>query len=262
MAKEEKQVNEAQFLKSLNKKSAAAKAAAKAERPTGIMTDAVIMKKLGIEDEGDSITVAARVSKIQFGYAKKDTDRPYFRFAYALSENSPNTDAGKGMIVSTYHELTEAEKDGDVWRTEEQAYEQLFFEFQAIGESTKDWKDPNTEALKAAKKHTADKTEIQLTLSVYAKRDGGVGLNIRPDTVAPSDNSDLEDDNEEESEDEADLNDFVGGWVTWTDDEGSVDFKVTAYNEEDDTFSGVDADDDEYEAPIAECEWCDDQRDD
>lgn len=260
MAKEEKQVNEAQFLKSLNKKAAAAKAAAKAERPSGIMTDAMIMKKLGLEDEGDSITLAARVSKIQFGYAKKDTDRPYFRFAYALSENSPNTDEGKGMIVSNYHELTEAEKDGEVWRSEEQAFEQLFFEFQAIGESTKDWKDPVQEALKAAKRHTAEKTEIQVMLSVYAKRDGSVGLNIRPDTVAPADNSDLED--EEEGDDEGDLNDFVGGWVTWTDDEGSVDFKVTAYNEEEETFTGVDEDDDEYEAPVAECEWSEDQRDD
>ena len=110
-AKEDTQVNESAFLKSLNKAKAAAKAASKAERPNGPLDDAAIMARLGLDSEGDRITVNGRVSKVQMGFAKKDTARPYFRFAYSLTENSPNSDKGKGLIVSTYHELTEAEKD-------------------------------------------------------------------------------------------------------------------------------------------------------
>jgi hypothetical protein len=263
MAKAEKdtQVNEAAFLKSLNKKKAAAKAAAKADRPTGMLDNAAIMARLGLEEENDRITVSARVSKIQMGFAKKDTNRPYFRFAYSLTENSPNSNKGKGLIVSNYHELTEATKDGEVWRTEEQAYEKMYFEFQSLGEVTKDWDDPLAMAVEAAKKHTKNKTEIQISLSVYSG-EKGLGLNIS--VVNVLDNSDIEDSDEEsEDEDEVPFSEWVGGWVTWTDSTGSADFKVESYDEDNDTFSGTNEDDEEYtDAPTGECEWCDDQRSD
>lgn len=264
-AKEDTQVNEATFLKSLNKKRAAAKAAAKSDRPTGMLDDAAIMARLGLEEENDRITVSARVSKIQMGFAKKDTNRPYFRFAYSLTENSPNSNKGKGLIVSNYHELTEAEKDGEVWRTEEEAFEKMYFEFQGLGEVTKNWEDPIGDALECAKKHTKNKTEIQVSLSVYARKNGDLGLNISVTNVL--DNSDIEDSTDTEETDEGTdeavpYDEWVGGWVTWTDSTGSADFCIESYDEENETFSGTNEDDEEYtDAPVAECEWCKDQRD-
>ncbi len=263
-AKEDTQVNESAFLKSLNKKAAAAKAAAKAERPTGMLDNAAIMARLGLEEENDRITVNARVSKIQIGFAKKDTNRPYFRFAYSLTENSPNSGKGKGLIVSNYHELTEAEKDGEVWRTIEDAYEKMYWEFQALGENTMDWTDPMAMAVEAAKKHTKDKTEIQLQLSVYS---GNKGLGLNISVVNVLNNDDLgedteESDEEEETEGEVALADWVGGWVTWTDSTGSADFCIDSYDEDNNTFSGSDEEGNEYtDAPTSECEWCDNQRD-
>lgn len=260
---DDKQVNESAFLKALNKKNAAAKVAAKAKRPSGILNDQEILDKLGIDSPGQSINVPGRVSKVQFGYAKNDTNRPYFRFAYSLSSNSPLSEKGKGLIISTYHELTEAEKDGEVWRTEEQAFEQLFFEFQGLGEDTESWSNPVKKALERAKYHTSEKTEIDIRISSYLKGNGTLGMNISAQAVA-TDDSDLEDDEEEEGEEEElDNSDFVGSWVTWEDDEGAVDFLVESYDEESETFSGKDEDGDEFnDAPVAECELAEDQRED
>lgn len=277
MATEEKQVNPAAFLKALNKKKAAAKAAAKAERPTGIMDNAAIMARLGLENEGDRVTLAARVSKIQMGFAKQDANRPYFQFFYSLSENSPLSDKGRGMVVNNYREVAAATNaDGEEWRTEEQALEQLFFEFQALGEDTSEWTDPLPDAIECAKKHTADKTEILVGFNVYkSKTSGALGLNISV-VGAESDNSDLEDDadlEDDESDDtddtdddsddseEASYEDWVGGWVTYSDDDGSVDFLVESYDAEEETFNGTDEDGGEWEnAPCDSCEWCEDQR--
>ncbi len=263
MATEEKQVNEAQFLKNLNKHKAAASAAAKVDRPTGILDDAAIMARLGLDQKGMSVTLNGRVSKIQFAYAKEDTTRPYFRFAYSLSEDSPNTGKGKGTIVSNYHELTEASKNGEVWRTVEQAYEHLYGEFQGLGDVTKDWKDPLVDAVKAAKKHTADKTEIQLNISTFERANGNLGVNYRVvNAGAPADNSDLETEESEESEEEGSYEDWIGGWVTWTDDDGSVDFLIESFDTDNSLFCGKDEEDNEYEAPVDQCEWCDNQRED
>lgn len=270
MATEEKQVNPAAFLKALNKKKTAAKAAAKAERPSGIMDDAAIMARLGLENEGDRVTIAARVSKIQMGFAKQEADRPYFQFFYSLSENSPLSEKGRGTVVNNYREVAAATNaDGEEWRTEYQASEQLFFEFQALGEDTSEWSDdPFPPAIEAAKKHTAAKTEIQVGFSVYkSKKNGNLGLNISV-VGAESDNSDLEDDESEDTEsedtegtEEGSYEDWVGGWVTYTDDEGDVDFLIESYDSEADTFSGTDEDGGEWsEAPCDSCVWCEDQR--
>lgn len=265
--KEDTQVNEAAFLKSLNKSKAAAKAAAKAERPSGILDDTAILARLGIETTDDVVTVSARVSKVQMGFAKKDTARPYFRFAYVLTENSPLSGKGKGLIVSNYRELTEGESNGEVFRTVEQAYEQMYFEFQALGETTKDWEDPMAEAIAAAKRQTKDKTEIQIRFSAYEKSKGGLGLNIS--VVNVLNNKDLGDDDEtddteeEETEGEVPLEDWVGGWVKWEDSEGAVEFKVDSYDADSDTFSGTDSDGEEWsDAPTSECEWLDPQPED
>lgn len=262
-AKEDTQVNESAFLKSLNKAKAAAKAAAKAERPAGPLDDAAIMARLGLESENDRITVNGRVSKIQMGFAKKDTNRPYFRFAYSLTENSPNSGKGKGLIVSTYHELTEAEKDGEIWRTLEDAYEKMYWEFQSLGEVTADWEDPMGEAVEAAKKHTKNKTEIQLQLSVYEGKKG-LGLNIsvvnvlNNDDLGESDSDEESDDSEdEEVEGEVDYSEWVGYLVKWEDATGAVTFRVESYDEDTNTFSGLDEDGEtQWEgAPVGECEY-------
>jgi len=267
MATEEKQVNPAAFLKALNKKKTAAKAAAKAERPTGIMDDAAIMARLGLENEGDRVTIAARVSKIQMGFAKQDANRPYFQFFYSLSDNSALSDKGRGTIVNNYREVAAATNaDGEEWRTEEQALEQLFFEFQALGENTSEWANPLEDAVACAAKHTAAKTEIQVGFSVYkSKKNGNLGLNISV-VGAESDNSDLDESEDTESEDtegteEGSYEDWIGGWVTYTDDEGDVDFLIESYDSEADTFSGTDEDGGEWsEAPCDSCVWCEDQR--
>lgn len=274
MAKEEAQVNESQFLKRLNKNKAAAKAAAKAERPTGIMDDSQIMEALGLTEEGDRITLSARVSKIAFNFAKKDTNRPYFQFRYAFTANSPNSDKGKGLIVSNYIELTEGvSNSGEVYRTEEQAYESLFYEFQGIGDDTKGWTDPLKEALASAKKHTAEKTEVTVTVSVYkSNRTQELGMNIRVNPLLTDDsdledeepdNEDIESSEEENEEEEGSYTDWIDGWVAWTDDEGTVEFQVESYDEDSNTFSGKDEADDEYtDVPADECEWAEDQRED
>lgn len=266
MAKaKEAQVNEATFLKSLNKKKQAAKIAAKSERPSGILDDTAILNRLGLTAENERISVPAKVSKIQPGFAKNDTNRPYFRFAYVLTDNSPNSGKGKGLIVSNYHELTEAEKDGEVFRTEEQAFEKLFYELQGIGEDTKSLEKDDeimAKTLELAKKHTSAKTEVLLSISTYKRGNGNLGINITPNPLVV-DNSDLgESSDSSEKSDDFDPNDWIGGWVTWTDDEGSVDFCIESYDEDSHTFSGKDEDDAEYsDAPVDQCEWCDDQRD-
>lgn len=261
-AKEDTQVNESAFLKSLNKSKAAAKAASKAERPNGPLDDAAIMARLGLDSEGDRITVNARVSKIQMGFAKKDAARPYFRFAYSLTENSPNSGKGKGLIVSNYHELTEAEKDGEVWRTVEEAYEKMYWEFQSLGEMTADWEDPMAKAVEAAKQHTKDKTEIQLQLSVYEGKKG-LGLNIS--VVNVLNNNDLGDseedeEDEEEQEGEVGLEDWVGCLVKWEDATGAVEFRVESYDEDNDTFTGTDDEGTEWgPAPTGECTYIEEE---
>lgn len=259
-AKEDTQVNEVAFLKSLNKKQAAAKAAAKADRPAGLLDDAAILKRLGLEEENESITVNGRVAKIQMGFAKKDADRPYFRFAYSLSENSPISGKGKGLIVSNYHELTEAESNGEVWRTIEDAYERMFFEFQGLGEVTKDWTDPLKQAVECAKNHTKNKTEIQLKLSTYINSKDELRLNVS--VVGVNNNDDLSDNDEESEEETLSYDEWVGGWVKWEDASGAVEFLVESYDEDSNTFSGTDEDGESWEnAPVDDCTWCDNQRD-
>lgn len=255
-AKQEAQVNKSSFLKSLNKKKTAAKAAAKSERPQGILDDNAIMQRLGLDAPGDSVTLDACVSAIKLGFAKKDQNRPYLSFMYSITSNSPHTNVGKGLIVSNYHELTEASNDkGEVWRTEEEAFEQLFFEFQGIGETTTDWQDPLSEAVDTAEKLTKDKTALSITLSVYEKkRDKSLGLNVRPNPINV-DNSDLDEDedNDEGNEEEDSYADWVGYEVVWKDDEGEVTFEVASYDEQGETFTGKDSEDDEYTAPCDEC---------
>lgn len=266
MAKQEEvKVSEAAFLKSLNKNKQAAKAASKKERPSGSVDNATIMARLGLTAEGDRVSIPGRVSKIQMGFAKKDSNRPYFRFAYVLTDNSPHSGQGKGTIVSNYHELTEATNNetGEVWRTVEEAYEKMYFEFQGIGVNTSELGDDMPKLLAIAKEHTAAKTPVQMSFSVYASEKRGLGLNISAYPVNV-DNSDLkEDDTSSDESEESDVfnaDDWIGGWVTWTDDEGSVEMKVTSYDEDTETFSGEDEEGSTYEgAPIAECEWMEPQ---
>lgn len=277
MANEEKQVNEVQFLKSLNANQAAAKAASKEKRPDGVISDAEILKRFGLEKEGDTVTVSATVSKIQLGFAKKDTSRPFFRFAYSVKDSSPLTGLGKGTLLSTYHELTEGKNktDGEVYvyRTVEEAYAQMYYEFQGIGEQTDKWANPVKDAIDAAKKHTKEKTEVSLTLSAYwSDKKKACGLNIRVNPVL--DNSDLEPEDDDLVEPDEETNDddttasweeWVNGWVTWEDESGpdnAVDVLLTSFDTDSETFCGTDEEGNEYtDIPTAEVTWCENQRD-
>ena len=276
MADEKVQVNDNDFLKSLNKHKKAAEAAKKAERPSGILDDKAIAKRLGIEP-GDEITLSATVTKITNGYAKQDKTRPYFSFAYALSEDSPNSGKGKGVIVSNYYEISEGKnRDGEVYRTIDQALERVFFEFQSLGEDTPSWSDPMKKMLECAKKHTKDKTPVQVSISMWENTEDPdsdayrSGLNYR--VVNVENNDDLEDEEEYEevddsgdddtpddsttSDDEFNPDDWIGEKVTWSDDEGEVTFTVKSYDANSHTFSGVDEDDEEgEEVPADDVEW-------
>jgi hypothetical protein len=271
---DEKQVNEVAFLKNLNANRAAAKAAAKEKRPDGIMTDASIMQRFGLTEDGASVTVNGNVSKIQLGNAKQDVKRPYFRFAYSITDHSPLTGMGRGTIVSNYHELTEGvSKEGEVYRTVEDAYAQLFYEFQGLGEDTESWDDPVAEAVKSAKLHTKEKTPVSITLSTYAKRDKskGLGLNIRVNPIAS--NEDLDDANVEdedvESEGTEDGEDYtpdanwVGYWVTWEDETGpdnAATVLLESFDEDSATFTGTGDDGTEYtDIPVDQITYIDPQ---
>lgn len=257
----EKQVSEAAFLKSMNKDLAVAKAAAKKERPKGALDGEQIAKVLGLE-LGQRYILSAQVATVSFGFAKDDANRKYFRFAYSLTENGPSG-SGIGQILSNYHELTEGKKStGEVWRTVEKAYENLYYELQGLGEDTLEYKEPLADCVKAAKKHTAAKTPINLAIS-YTKsaKDGKNYVNFYPQ--GPMDNSDLVTDStstttEGEDQDDFDPAAWVDVWVTWTDDEGPVDFKVT--KSDDEGFYGVDSEGTEWgPAPFEQVEAMDPQ---
>lgn len=285
MADEKVQVNENDFLKNLNKHKKAAEVAKKAERSSGILDAKALAKRLGLEP-GDEITLGGTVTKITFGFAKQDKSRPYFMFNYSLSDNSPNTGKGKGLIVNNYYEVSEGkDKDGEVYRTIDQALERLFFEFQALGEDTASWTDPMKQALTCAKEHTKNKTPIQLSISMWENDEDPdskkykTGLNYRVvnvennDDLEDSDDEEYEDDDsedsedsEEESDDDSDSEsdeddefnpeDWIGEKVKWEDDDGAVEFTVKAYDADTNTFSGVDDDGDEWsDAPADQCEW-------
>jgi len=255
----EKQVSEAAFLKSMNKDLAVAKAAAKKERPKGSLDGEQIAKVLGLE-LGQRYILSAQVATVSFGFAKDDANRKYFRFAYALTENGPSG-SGIGQVLSNYHELTEGKKTtGEVWRTVEKAYENLYYELQGLGEDTLEYKEPLADCVKAAKAHTAAKTPINLVIS-YTKsaKDGKNYVNFYPQ--GPIDNSDLVTDSTATTTDgeESEFNpeEWVGSWVTWTDSEGSVDFKVERHDE--DGFYGSDSESEYGPAPFAEVEYIDPQ---
>ena len=257
----EKQVSEAAFLKSMNKDLAVAKAAAKKERPKGSLDGEQIAKVLGLE-LGQRYILSAQVATVSFGFAKDDANRKYFRFAYSLTENGPSG-SGIGQVLSNYHELTEGKKTtGEVWRTKEKAYENLYFELQGLGEDTESYTNPDSDALKAAKAHTAAKTAINLAIS-YTKsaKDGKNYVNFYPQ--GPMDNSDLVTDStdtttEGEDQDEFDPEAWVGTWITWTDDDGPVDFAVERHDA--DGFYGKDSDGTEWgPAPFDQIEAMDPQ---
>ena len=262
---EDKQVSEAAFLKAFDKKKAAAKAAAKVER-AAFLDDSAIMEKLGLK-ANDRQTFHGAVSKITFSFAKNDSNRPMFRFAYVLVSDDK---AANGLIVSNNH-IVEESKDkesGEVWRTEEEALENLFGEFQGLGEDTTSWDDPLKASVAAAKKHTADKTPISITLHHYVSRKGTHGLGVKVNgPLGDDDNSDLEDSDDtssEESSDEFNPDDYLGGFVEFdNDDYGHIRIQVTSYDAENHTFSGTDSEGQAWEgdyAPNADSvEWSEDQ---
>lgn len=255
----EKKVSEAAFLKSMNKDLAVAKAAAKKERPKGSLDGEQIAKVLGLE-LGQRYILSAQVATVGFGFAKDDTNRKYFRFAYSLTENGPSG-SGVGQIVSNYHELTEGKKStGEVFRTVEKAYENLYYELQGLGESTDEYTDPLSDCVKAAKNHTAAKTPVNLAISYTKGKDGKNYVNFYPQ--GPIDNSDLDTgdstDSGTEGEEGFNPDEWVDTWITWTDEDGPVDFQVTHHDES--GFYGKDSDGTEWgPAPFDQIEPVDPQ---
>ena len=285
---DDKKVAKSKFLASLKKNKTASKKAAKEKRPDGILSDEAIAARLGLQfpspgDKGESVTLEAELSVVAAGFAKDDANRPYYRFAWTIQENSPHTSRGKGLQVSDYFELTEGKsKDGTVYRTVEEAYESLYFAFQGAGIDTEEWSDPDAEAFAAAEALTKEKRTVSLTITSYCSKKGTEGVSFRGsflEDMAPDDNSDLENDEEEtedtETSDEPDEDsnsdeggeeefnpdDWIGGWVDWTDDEGTVRGKVNSYDESDDTFNITDEDGNEYDAASDQCEWSENQGD-
>lgn len=256
----EKKVSEAAFLKSMNKDLAVAKAAAKKERPKGSLDGEQIAKVLGLE-LGQRYILSAQVATVGFGFAKDDANRKYFRFAYSLTENGPSG-SGVGQIVSNYHELTEGKKStGEVFRTVEKAYENLYYELQGLGESTDEYTDPLSDCVKAAKHHTAAKTPVNLAISYTKGKDGKNYVNFYPQ--GPIDNSDLDtgdstDPGTEGEEGSFNPDEWVDTWITWTDEDGPVDFQVTHHDES--GFYGKDSDGTEWgPAPFDQIEAMDPQ---
>lgn len=257
-AKGEKQVSEAAFLKSMDKHKQAAQASAKKERPQGSLEGEALAQFLGLE-EGSRTLFRARVATIGFGFAKDDSNRPYLRFAYSLTENGPSG-KGVGQIISSYHELTEGKKsDGEVFRTVEEAYDQVYYEMQGLGEDTSTYTNVNADLIKAAKKHTAEKTEVSLAISVTrSKKDNKIYVNYR--VMGPADNSDLNTGTTTDTnEDQDDFNpdQWIGVWVNWTDDDGTVSFKVEKHDA--DGFYGSDDESEYGPAPFDQVEAMDPQ---
>lgn len=267
----EKKVTKAAFLKAMNKDKTAAKAAAKTERK-GFLDDGALADKLGLK-AGDRLTTAAKVSNIRFYFAKNDTARPAFRFAYVCVSDDKHIN---GTTVSNNIILEEVDTP-KFQKSKEEAYEDLFGEFQGLGEDTKSWDNPLEEAVEAAEYHTKEKTNISVTLNCYAKAAGGVGIGVTPNPARMTDDSDLEEEEEEEEyedveeeEEEAPKKtrgrakkkkggELVDKWVTWTDDEGSLDFFAESYDEEEESYTGQDEEGEEYTAPASECELAEEQ---
>lgn len=251
----EKQVSEAAFLKAMDKNKTAAQASAKKERPQGALENEPLAQFLGLEP-GSRHIFSARVATIGLGFAKDDTNRPYIRFAYSLTSNGPSG-KGVGQIISSYHELTEGKKtSGEVFRTVEQAYDNVYFEMQGLGEDTSTYTNVNADLIKAAKKHTADKTEVSLALRcTKSDKDGKIYVNHS--VLGPTDNSDLDTGDSGEGTDEFDPAAWIGSWVTWTDDDGSVDFKVTKHDDE--GFYGEDGESEYGPAPFDQVVYLDPQ---
>lgn len=284
MAKtEENKVTEAAFLKSLNANKQAAATAAKKKRPDGLLNDMEILNKLGIEPN-DSRMFNAAVSKITFSFAKDDPNRPMFRFVYVITE--PDDPAVDGTIIANNHILEEGtNKDGEVWRTLEEAYEKLYFEFQGLGEDTASWKDPAKECLAKLKEHTANKTPIELRVSHWVSKDKQKsGMNATPSPIAPEDNGDIQIEDEEATNDPADEtqyedvdppeateadaefnpDDWVGGWAEFDHEEyGHVVLMIESYDADEQLFYGTDENGEEwsaengYGAPFDAVSWSD-----
>lgn len=287
--KEEKQVSEAAFLKSLNKKKAVLKAAAKTKRREGYQDDEAIAKRLGLEP-GESGTFNASVSKIGFSFAKNDANRPMFRFSLVIMSSNKKAN---GTVVSWNHILEEgrSKETDEVFRTELEAAEAVMADFQGLGEDTTEWDEDEVmeKALEAAKYHTKEKTEVSLYIKHWTKtNDKGeivkAGLNYRINGPIDDDEGTEEDEEqeeeeleeeeteeeeteeteEEESEEESeeseeeseegefDPDEWIGGYVTFKDKEfGNVRMKVTAYNEKKHAFEGIDQNGDVWDGKYA-----------
>lgn len=262
---EDKKVSEAAFLKAFDAKKAAAKAATKEKRPSGLLDDVGIMKKLGL-DVGDRQTFNANVSKIVMSFAKNDPSRPMFRFVYIIVSDDKRAN---GTIISRNFIIEEGvRKDGTVWKSEEEALNELFFEFQGIGDDTEKWaNDPIKKCVEAAKHHTKENTPVTLTIAHSTAKDDSSKhyMNVRVNPALADDNSDLDQSDEEESsDDEFNAEDWLGGWVEFDNNEyGHIRMKVEEYDADSHTFTGTDDSGEKWEgdyAPSADVvDWSENQ---
>lgn len=205
----ESKVSTAAILRSLKTKEAAAKTAAKQERPKSTrMDDSELIERLGLEMD-QTASFSANVNSIKLTCAKGDKDRVMFIFNYTLSSDDKNVN---GVPISNSFIIedkvyTSGKKKGEVWESVEEVIKKLMFEFQALGFDTAAWAKDKTlgvwgNAEKACKEATAEKVGVRITLKPW-ESDNSSGINV---WVNPGmSNDDLEEDEEEEAEDEEEV---------------------------------------------------------
>lgn len=295
---DDKVVSEAAFLKALDKKKTALAAAAKTKRPEGYQDDTAILQRLGLAID-ESGTFNAQVSKVTFSFAKGDQNRPMVRFAFVIMSEDRKKN---GTVVSWNHILEEgvSKKTNEVFRTYEEACENLMGDLQGLGEDTESWKESevNKKIMEACKRHTKEKTEVSLYIKHWASytesgklKNEGANFRINgpigdveeageEDEEAPEDEEEVEEedeeteeegeeeaaDEEEEEEGEFDPDEWIGGWVKFHDKKyGDIRMKVDSWDEDTQCFSGTDSNGDvwdgDYAVPLAKVDWDENQED-
>lgn len=258
MAKaKERKISASDFLKSFAGKKKAIAAAAKTKRG-GFADDAEIIEKYDLAS-GTQVTKNGKLSKVTFGFSKNDRKKPYFQFMYALKD---------GTSLSNFRGCYGTSSNN----TEEKALARCFQEFQALGYDTEDW--DMEDAVKAAQALTKKTPLVSVKLSAWG--DDMDRLNVDPRIVTKEEDEDddeeyeeedeeeSEDDSEEEeSEDEEDEEeenpeDNVGYIVSFKVGRKKLEGEITAYDEDDNSYTIEDNDGEEHQISVDKVEFLDD----
>ena len=262
MAKaKERKITASDFLKSFAGKKKAIAEAAKSKRG-GFADDAEIIEKYDLAS-GDQVTKNGKLSKVTFGFSKNDRKKPYFQFMYALKD---------GTSLSNFRGCygTSAKN------TEDKALARCFQEFQALGYDTEDW--DMEDAVKAAQALTKKTPLVSVKLSAWGDDMDRLNIDARivSKEVDEDDDEEEEEDEEEdseeeesgeeesedeESEDEEEENpeDNVGYIVSFKVGRKKLEGEITAYDEEDESYTIEDNDGEEHQISVDKVEFLDDE---